>query len=103
MSHFNYSKVTLSKSVKWNFLQFIEVTFISYILNEMIFFILVSEHIEEHLKDLVKHTLTLNYNIISQCSEECASEIIQLIKMLHHKSYKELNQTKIIIFHPTLT
>lgn len=84
------------------FLQLIEVTFISYILIEMIFFMLICKHIEEHLKDLVKHTPVLNYNKISQCSEECATEIIQLIKMLHHRSYKDLNQTKIIIFHSML-
>lgn len=84
------------------FLQLIEVTFISYILIEMIFFTLVFKHIEEHLKDLVKHTPVLNYDIISQCSEECADEIIQLIKLLHHGSYKDLNQTKIIIFHSIL-
>lgn len=84
------------------FLQLIAVTFTSYILIEIIFFILVFKHIEEHLRDLVKHILVLNYNIISQCSEECASEIIQLIKMLHHRNYKDLNQTKIITFHSML-
>lgn len=85
------------------FLQLTEVTFTSYILIEIIFFILVFKHIEEeHLKDFVKHTPVLNYQIISQCSKECASEIIQLIKMLHHKSYKDLNQTKMIIFQSIL-
>lgn len=56
------------------FLQLIEVTFISYIPIDMILFILVFKHVEEYLKDLIKHTQYLT--IISQCSEEYASEII---------------------------
>lgn len=97
--HFNYLEKTPS-NFRVEFLQLIEVTFISYILIELIFFILVFKHVEEHLKDLIKHTHYLT--IISQCSEECASEIIQLIKMLHHRSYKDFNQAKIIILYTIL-
>lgn len=56
----------------------------------MILFILVFKHVEEHLKDLIKHAQYLT--IVSQCSEEYVSEIIQLMKRLYHRSYKDLNQ-----------